>query len=74
MKVVGTPWALHHAGGAIRYRHYDFFKRLASKFMAKKRGLKTVMSRDYDFTDYDASRAFVLTFAARTYRQHANAW
>ena len=46
----------------------------ASKFMAKKRGLKTEMSRDHDFTDYDALRAFVLAFAARTNRQHANAW
>lgn len=57
-----TPKAIHHAAGAIRYSQYDFFKRLALKHIAAKRGKKTVTSRDYDLTDYDALREFVLGF------------
>lgn len=59
-----TPKAVHHAAGAIRYSLYDFFKRLALQFIAAQRGEQTVTSRDYDFTDYDALKAFVLGFAA----------
>lgn len=57
------PSALYHAAGAIRYSQYDFFKRLAIKFIAARRGQHTVTSRDYDLTDYDALRTFVLDFA-----------
>jgi menaquinone-dependent protoporphyrinogen oxidase len=41
------PKAIHHAAGAIRYSQYDFFKRLAMKFIAARRGQHTVTSRDY---------------------------
>lgn len=58
-----TPKAIHHAAGAIRYSQYDFFKRLALKFIAAQRGQKTVTSRDYDLTDYEALARFVLEFA-----------
>lgn len=58
-----TPGALHHAAGAIRYSHYGFFKRLALKFIARQRGKETVTSRDYDLTDYEALKRFVLDFA-----------
>lgn len=58
-----TPGALHHAAGAIRYSHYGFFKRLALKFIARQRGKETVTSRDYDLTDYEALKRFVLGFA-----------
>jgi menaquinone-dependent protoporphyrinogen oxidase len=58
-----TPAAVHHAGGAIRYSHYDFFKRLALKYIAGKRGREAVTTRDYDLTDYEALRAFALGFA-----------
>lgn len=57
-----TPDAVHHAAGAIRYSQYDFFKRLALKHIAAERGQRTVTSRDYDLTDYDALFAFVLDF------------
>jgi menaquinone-dependent protoporphyrinogen oxidase len=56
------PKAVHHAAGAIRYSQYDFFKRLAIKFIASQRGQKTVMSQDYDLTDYPALETFVLGF------------
>lgn len=57
-----SPRAVHQAAGAIRYSHYDFFKRLALKFIAAQRGEKTVTSRDYDLTDYEALGRFVLGF------------
>jgi len=56
------PRAVHQAAGAIRYSQYDFFKRIAIKFIASQRGQKTVTSRDYDLTDYSALEAFVLGF------------
>jgi menaquinone-dependent protoporphyrinogen oxidase len=60
-----TPRAIHHAAGAIRYSHYDFFKRLALKFIAARRGQHTVTSRDYDLTDYAALKMFALEFVSR---------
>lgn len=56
------PSATYHAAGAIRYSQYDFFKRLAIKFIAARRGQQTVTSRDYDLTDYDELKTFVLDF------------
>jgi len=57
-----TPAATHHAAGAIRYSEYDFFKRLALKHIAAQRGHRTVTSRDYDLTDYDALTRFCRGF------------
>lgn len=59
-----TPRAVHQAAGAIRYSQYDFFKRLVIKHIAHQRGQETVTSRDYDLTDYEALKRFVLEFAA----------
>ena len=56
------PTTVHHVAGAIRYSHYDFFKRLALKFIAKQRGQVTTTGRDYDMTDYDELKRFVLGF------------
>jgi menaquinone-dependent protoporphyrinogen oxidase len=58
-----TPREVHHVAGAIRNSQYDFFKRLALKHIAAKRGHRTEMNRDYDLTDYEALKAFVLAFA-----------
>ena len=61
-----TKWApksVHQAAGAIRYSHYDFFNRLALKYIAARHGMKTVTSRDYDLTNYDALKNFVISFA-----------
>lgn len=55
-----TPRRVHHAAGAIRFSHYDFFKRLAMKFIARKRGKETVTTRDYDLTDYEELKSFAL--------------
>jgi len=56
------PRPIHHAAGAIRYIHYDFFKRLALKYIASRHGMKTVPSRDYDLTDYEAPKKFAFEF------------
>jgi len=59
-----TPAAVHQAAGAIRYSQYDFFKRLALKHIAAKRGQPMVTSRDYDLTDYGALADFCRGFLA----------
>jgi menaquinone-dependent protoporphyrinogen oxidase len=69
-----TGWApahVHNAAGAIRYGSYDFFKRLVMQFVAAQRGQKTIPSSDYDFTDYDALKAFVLDFASKCQKASA---
>jgi menaquinone-dependent protoporphyrinogen oxidase len=58
------PTAIHQAAGAIRYSKYNFFKRLVIRFIAARRGQKTITSRDYDLTDYGALKRFVLQFVA----------
>jgi menaquinone-dependent protoporphyrinogen oxidase len=60
-----TPKSVHQAAGAIRYSHYDFFKRLVMKHIAARRGQKTVISRDYDMTDYDALARFCRDFVKK---------
>lgn len=60
-----TPQAVHNAAGAIKFSQYDFFKRLAIKHIAARRGHKTSTSRDYDLTDYEALIAFVRQFVER---------
>jgi menaquinone-dependent protoporphyrinogen oxidase len=65
------PTSVHRVAGAIRYSHYDFFKRLAIKFMAHRRGKETVTSQDYDLTDYDDLRDFAAAFLRE--RQTADA-
>ncbi len=59
-----TPREVHHAAGTIRYSQYDFFKRIALKHIAAKRGQHTVTAHDYDLTDYGALSEFVLGFVA----------
>ena len=62
------PKAIHHAAGAIRYSQYDFFKRLALKYIAVRRGHRTLTLQDYDLTDYDALKQFALDFV----KQHSS--
>ena len=65
-----TPKAIHHAAGAIRNSQYDFFKRLAIKYIARQRGKQTVTSQDYDLTDYSALKNFVFTFVNHEIGKH----
>lgn len=64
-----TPIMIHHAAGAIRYSRYDFFKRLVLQHIARERNMKTSTSRDYDLTDYEALRRFLLEFVDRAQAQ-----
>ena len=56
------PNAVYQAAGAIRYRQYGLITRLAIWFIARSRGQRTALSRDYDFTAYGALQNFVLDF------------
>ncbi|KQW27512.1 protoporphyrinogen oxidase [Rhizobium sp. Root274] len=66
-----TGWApglVHHAAGALRYSEYDFFKRWMMKRLAGQENAPTDVSRDHEFTDWEALAAFVEDFrvAAKT--------
>jgi menaquinone-dependent protoporphyrinogen oxidase len=65
-----NPKAIHHAAGAIRNSQYDFFKRLAIKYIARQHGKQTVTSQDYDLTDYPELKHFMLTFVNDRIRKH----
>lgn len=64
-----TPNMIHHAAGAILFSEYDWFRTLALRMIARRRGEEVSASRDYDYTDYEALGRFVDAFvegAART--------
>lgn len=65
------PNRVHHAAGSIRNSRYGLLERLAIWFIAARRGRVTVVSRDYDFTDYAALEAFILDFASKPDRSTA---
>jgi menaquinone-dependent protoporphyrinogen oxidase len=56
------PGLVHHAAGALRYTEYDFFKRWIIRRMAEYENAPTDVSRDHEFTDWQALSAFVQAF------------
>jgi menaquinone-dependent protoporphyrinogen oxidase len=48
--------------GALKYTQYDYFKRLVMKMISKKEGRTTDTSQDYEFTDWNAVKKFVVDF------------
>lgn len=50
--------------GALKYTEYNFFKRLVMRMIAKREGKPTDTSQDYEYTDWDAVKAFACAFAA----------
>lgn len=48
--------------GALRYSRYGFLKRLVMRRIARKEGGGTDLTRDFEYTDWDAVRRFVLEF------------
>jgi menaquinone-dependent protoporphyrinogen oxidase len=58
------PRAIHHAEGAILFTAYDFFRKLAMREIARKRGQPVTTDGDYDYTDYEALGRFVDDFVA----------
>ena len=59
------PMMTTQIAGALKYTRYDFFKRLIMKMIAKKEGHSGDTSHDYEFTDWDTVRQFVLEFAEK---------
>ena len=47
-------------GGALRYSSYGIFKRIVIKQIARKHGLPSDTSRDYEYTDWSAVRALTI--------------
>ena len=62
-----TPGRSATFAGALQYREYDFPTRLAMRLMMHRGHHPTDISRDYDYTDWDAvdrwAHAFVATVA-----------
>jgi len=57
------PYMSTQIAGALKYTQYDFFKRLIMKMISKREGRTTDTSRDYEYTDWNAVKKFVLEFA-----------
>lgn len=49
------------AAGALRYSEYDFFKQQVIKFIVMRKGGLDKITRDHEFTDWDAVYAFADT-------------
>lgn len=56
------PDAINHMAGALKYTQYDYFKKLIMRMIAKKEGGSTDTSKDHEYTNWDAVKAFVLDF------------
>ncbi|APH72711.1 flavodoxin domain-containing protein [Aquibium oceanicum] len=56
------PRMVHQAGGALRYPQCDFLKRLLMKHIAYKEGGPTDVTKDHEFTNWNALAAFVEGF------------
>lgn len=50
--------------GALKYTHYDYFKRLVMRHIAKEQGRPTDTTRDYEYTNWVDVEAFVDEFLA----------
>jgi menaquinone-dependent protoporphyrinogen oxidase len=57
-----TPQVTATFAGALRYREYNFFKRLIMKWIAKNEGGDTDTSRNYEYTDWGQVHTFVGEF------------
>ena len=49
--------------GALRYSRYGFLKRVLMRRIARKEGGGTDVSRDFEYTDWESVRQFVVEFA-----------
>lgn len=50
--------------GALQYREYDFMTRLLMRMLMRRGDHPTDVTRDYDYTDWEAVEAFARRFAA----------
>jgi len=65
------PSEVHHAGGALRFTQYDFFKRWALKYIAYRRSASTDTGIDHEYTDWEALTVFVNQFVAKRAQEGA---
>ena len=49
-----SPSRTERIAGCLQYREYDFFTRQLMRMLMKKWGHETDISRDHDYTDWDA--------------------
>jgi menaquinone-dependent protoporphyrinogen oxidase len=58
------PGAVHHTSGALQFSAYGPFTKLATQYVAHRRGKCVKTSEDYDLTDYAAFETFIDPFTA----------
>lgn len=58
-----NPSETTHIAGALKYTQYNYFIKLVMRMIAKKRGESTDISKDHEYTDWDAVKDFALHFA-----------
>lgn len=63
-----TPTQTKHVAGALLYRDYNWFKRLAMVRIVRKAGGDTDTSRNYEYTDWGDVDIFAREFASRAKR------
>lgn len=56
------PMMVHQAAGALKYPEYDFLKRLLMKHIAYREGGPTDVTKDHEFTNWNALAAFAEGF------------
>jgi menaquinone-dependent protoporphyrinogen oxidase len=49
-----TPTRTERIAGCLQYREYDVFTRQLMRLLMRRMGHPTDVSRDYDYTDWDA--------------------
>lgn len=59
--------------GALRYTHYDFFKRFVMKLIARREGQDTDTAQDHEYTDWYALERRVEYFLKETHDRHEKA-
>ncbi len=57
------PDMVHHAAGALKFNDYDFFKKWLARHMTTREAKAVDTHQNYEFTDWDAVKSFVLEFA-----------
>lgn len=62
------PTVSRSIAGALLYSRYGWLRRWTMRRMARKAGVETDPSRDYEYTDWDDLRAFALAFMPRVER------
>lgn len=71
-----TGWKPHQTwslAGALRYTHYDFFKRFVMKLIARRKGQDTDTTKDFEYTDWDALERNVEYFLKETHERYEQA-